>query len=55
MFDEPQHCEKTVATPKATNLNYQPEVRTNLRGVDTICIACNVSLLCLPDPKNVMK
>ena len=44
--DKPQCCNKNVATPKATNLNYQPIVRTNLRGVDIICAGCNVSFFC---------
>ena len=35
--DKPQYCNKNAATPKATNLNYQPGVRTNLRGINTIC------------------
>ena len=35
--DEPLYCNKNVATPKATNFNYQPEVHTNLRGIITIC------------------
>jgi len=35
--DEPRYCNKNVATPKATDFNYQPEVRTNLGGIDTIC------------------
>lgn len=42
--DKPQYCNKNVATPKATNLNYQPMVCTNLRGVNTICAAYNTSL-----------
>jgi len=27
--DEPQYCDKNVVTPKATDINYQPGVRTN--------------------------
>ena len=34
--DEPQYCNKNVANPKATDFNYQPGVRTNLRGVGTV-------------------
>ena len=37
--DEPWYCNKNVATPKATDFNYQPDVRTKLRGIDTICAA----------------
>ena len=47
--DEPLYCNKNAATPKATNFNYQPMVRTNLRGVGTICAAYNVSFLCCHD------
>ena len=43
--DEPQYCNKNVVTPKATNLNYQPRVCTNLRGVGTICATYNVSFI----------
>ena len=43
--DEPRYCNKNVATPKATDFNYQPSVRTNLRGISTICAAYNVSFL----------
>ena len=42
--DEPQYCNKNATTPKATNFNYQPEVCTKLRGIDTICEKYNVSL-----------
>ena len=34
--DEPRYCSKNVATPKATNFNYQFGVYTNLRDIDTI-------------------
>lgn len=44
--DEPQYCDKNVATLEATNFNYQPGVHTNLRGIDTICATYNVSLFC---------
>ena len=37
--DEPQYCNKNVATNEATNFNYQPGVCTNLRGISTICEA----------------
>ena len=47
--DEPRYCNKNAGTPNATDFNYQPEVRTNLRGIDTICVACNVSFLCCHD------
>ena len=43
--DEPQYCNKNAATPKATKFNYQPGVRTQLRGIDTICATYNVSFL----------
>jgi len=43
--DVPRYCNKNVATPKATDFTYQPRVRTNLRGIDTICTAYDVSLL----------
>ena len=42
--DEAQYCNKNVATTEATNFNYKLRVRTNLRGVGTICAAYNVSL-----------
>ena len=35
--DEPQYCNKNVATPKAIKFNYQPRVHTKLRGIDTTC------------------
>ena len=47
--DEPWYCNKNVATLKATDFNYQPGVRTNLRGISTICAAYNVSFLCCHD------
>ena len=37
--DEPQYCNKNFATPKATNLNYQPGVHTNLRAVGIVYAA----------------
>ena len=40
--DDTQYCNKNVATPKATNFNYQPEVCTNLRGIDSIFATDNV-------------
>jgi len=43
--DEPQYCNKNVATPKTTNLNYEPEVHTNLRELGTICATYNVSFV----------
>ena len=43
--DDPWYCNKNVATPNTTEFNYQPGVRTNLRGVGTICAAYNVSFL----------
>lgn len=43
--DEPWYCNKNVATSNATEFNYQPEVHTNLRGIDTICATYNVSFL----------
>ena len=42
---EPQYCNKNVATPKATDFNYQPGVHTNLRGIRTIFVAYNVLFL----------
>ena len=47
--DVPRYCNKNVATPKATDFNYQPGVHINLRGVSTICAAYNVSFLCYHD------
>ena len=41
--DEPRYCNKNAT--KATDFNYQPEVCTNLRGVNTICVAYIVSFL----------
>ena len=52
--DEPQYCNKNVATPKATDFNYQPAVRTKLRGVATICATYNVSFLCYHDVMEFM-
>jgi len=52
--DEPQYCNKNVATPKANNFNYQLGVHTNLRGIDTICAAYNVSFLCYHDVMECM-
>jgi len=52
--DEPRYCNKNAATPKATDFNYQPRVRTNLRGIDTICEAHNVSFLCYHDVMECM-
>lgn len=45
-IDEAWYCNKNVSTPKATDFNYQPRVRTKLRGLDTICEKYNVSFLC---------
>ena len=42
--DQPQCCNKNVATPKCNNFNYEPEVHRNLRGIGTICATYNVSL-----------
>jgi len=36
-INEPQYRNKNATTPKATNLYYQPRVRTNLRGIENIC------------------
>ncbi|MCY6488292.1 hypothetical protein, partial [Actinobacillus pleuropneumoniae] len=52
--DEPQYCSKNVATPKATNFNYQLGVHTNLRSVDPICTAYSVSFLCFHDGMECM-
>ena len=52
--DEPQYCNKNSATPKATDFNYQLGVRTNLRGIDTICAAYNVSFICCHDVTECM-
>ena len=52
--DKPQYCNKNAANPKATDFNYQLGVRTNLRGVGTICVAYNVSLLCYHDVMECM-
>ena len=35
--DELRYHKKNVATHKATEFNYQPEVHKNLRGIGTIC------------------
>ena len=43
--DVPRYCNKNVATPNATNFNYQPGVHTNLRGIDTMCATYIVSFL----------
>ena len=53
-LDDPRYCNKNVATPKATDFNYQPGVRTNLRGIGTICVAYNVSFLCCHDVMDCM-
>jgi len=52
--DEPQYCSKNVATPKATDFNYQPVVCTNIRGINTICAAYNVSFLFCHDVMECM-
>jgi len=44
--DELPYCNKNAATLKAIDFNYQPRVRKNLRGIDTICETYNVSFLC---------
>ena len=43
--DEPHYCNENVATPKATNFNYQPRVHKSLRGIDTLCTTYNMSFL----------
>ena len=52
--DEPWYCNKNVATPKATDFNYQSGVRKNLRGINTICVAYNMSFLCCHDVTECM-
>ena len=47
--DEPQYCNKNATTLKATNFNYQPRDRTNIRGISTVCATYNVSFLCCHD------
>jgi len=45
LCDEPRYCNKNVATPKASEFNYQPGVCTNLRGIGTIFASYKVSSL----------
>ena len=52
--DEPRYCNKNVATPKAIDFNYQCKVRTNLRGINTICSTYNVSFFCCHDVMECM-
>ena len=47
--DEHRYCNKNVVTPKATDFNYQPVVRTNLKDIDNICATYNVSFLFFHD------
>jgi len=53
-IDEPQYCNKNVATPKATDFKYQNEVCTNLRGIETICATYIVSFLYYHDVMECM-
>ena len=43
-INEPQYCNKNFSTAEATNFNYQPRVRTNLRGISTIRASYKESL-----------
>jgi len=53
-IDEPRYCNKNAATPKAFDFNYQLGVRTNLKGINTICATYNVSFLCCHERKEMI-
>ena len=52
--DEPRYYNMNVATPNSTDSNYQPKVRTNLRGIDIISASYNVSFFCYHDVMECM-